>query len=116
MGQNENGFELRNLISKGYLQGYEFMGIIQDEVDSPGESNHADIIGNLARMGHLLEKLEIHEVIIAKNDDSYNLAVKIMSENRNRKVPVKILTGKPTPRSIVLIEVNFTERSHFKGK
>ncbi len=55
--------------------------------------------------------MEIHEAIIALDEDAYQTALQILSKGMDTGATLKILLGEPKPRSITLVDLNYNRES-----
>ncbi len=115
LGEGEAALKLREFILNGFLKNYELLGTVdkKNSQNSPEMSEIGEAIATVDEMGPWLEKLEINEIIIADGQNSYNLALEILSNGWNEGLPLKLLVGDPEPRSITLVDVNFTDEKIF---
>ncbi|MBF0430839.1 MAG: glycosyltransferase [Fibrobacteria bacterium] len=107
MGINERSLLLKELILKGQLAGYELMGFMPGSPLEVTAAMKSEIIGDSDNFSFILNDLEVHEIIIALDENAYQTALKLLSDEKLRGIPIKILVGQPKPRSITLVDLNY---------
>ncbi len=107
IGVNEKARQLALLIEADQLPGYEFLGFIPVNVAEINADMKANIIGDLNALAGLINKVDLHQVIIAGEESSYETALSILAKTSRGKLDVKMLVGDPMPGSISLIDLDF---------
>lgn len=107
LGNNARARRLAELIQQERLDGYEFVGYIKLGAGRVSQDIMQNMIGDLSTLPSIVKKVELQGLIIAVEEGAFQTAVKLLSENWNRDVEVKLLVGEPEPGQISLIDLNF---------
>jgi hypothetical protein len=109
IGINRRSLILRDLIIQGHLKGYDFLGFVPEPGVKIGQENSTHVICDLKSLPAIIKRLEINNIIIALEADTYQTALKLLAGEKFRKTSVKILVDEPKPRSISLVDLNYSQ-------
>jgi GT2 family glycosyltransferase len=107
LGNSTRARKLADLIVQERLEGYEFVGFLKLGGGRVSQDLMQNLIGDLATLSSIVNKVELQGVIIAVEEGAFQTAVKLLSEKSNRDLEVKLLVGEPEPGQMSLIDLNF---------
>lgn len=107
LGDDSRARRLADQIQQERLAGYEFVGFIKLGPGRVPQDLLPNLIGDLGTLPTLARKVDLQGVIIAVEEGAFHTAVKLLSEQWNRDLEVKLLVGEPEPGRTSLIDLNF---------
>jgi GT2 family glycosyltransferase len=107
LGNNARARRLADLMQQERLAGYEFVGFIKLGAGRVSQDIMQNLIGDLNTLPSIVRKVDLQGVVIAVEEGAFQTAVKLLSEQWNKDLEVKLLVGEPEPGQMSLIDLNF---------